>query len=240
MRWSTCGAGETITLPDAGDSRRCGPHPPRQLPALACARMRVEGGVEAYLPAWPADPVRLRAGPYPLADYQTVFAREPGSAEMPSAGRPFTTELVTRLVAQGVGFAPIVLHTGVSSQEAGEPPQPERFAVPEPTARQVNMTRAGGWRIVAVGTTATRALESAADAGSVVHGRGWTDLVLGPHRPAVVVDGLITGWHAPGASHLELLKRSPAPGWSGAPTQRPCDALPVARVRRQPARPLLR
>jgi S-adenosylmethionine:tRNA ribosyltransferase-isomerase len=167
----------------------------------------VDGGVPAYL-ARHGRPIRyayLRM-PVPLADYQTVFAREPGSAEMPSAGRPFTTELVTDLVTRGIGIVPITLHTGVSSQDAGEPPQPERYAVPETTARAVNMTRAGGSRVVAVGTTATRALESAADRAGAVAGRaGWTDLVLGPDRPPLVVSGLITGWHAPGASHLDLL-----------------------------------
>ena len=143
---------------------------------------------------------------FPLADYQTVFAREPGSAEMPSAGRPFTAELVTDLVTRGIGVAPITLHTGVSSQDPGEPPQPERYAVPEATARAVNMTRAAGGRVVAVGTTVTRALESAADGRGVIRGRaGWTDLVLGPARPARAVSGLVTGWHAPGASHLDLL-----------------------------------
>jgi S-adenosylmethionine:tRNA ribosyltransferase-isomerase len=106
-----------------------------------------------------------------------------------------------------VVIAPITLHTGVSSQDAGEPPQPERFAVPEATARLVNLTRAWGGRVVAVGTTVTRALETAADERGVVRERrGWTDLVLGPDRPARVVSGLVTGWHAPGASHLELLQ----------------------------------
>jgi S-adenosylmethionine:tRNA ribosyltransferase-isomerase len=144
---------------------------------------------------------------WPLAAYQTVFAREPGSAEMPSAARPFTTELVTSLVSAGVVVAPITLHTGVSSLEEGEEPLPERFAVPAATARLVNLARAHGGRVVAVGTTVTRALESAADQhGAVVPSAGWTDLVLGPHRPARVVTGLVTGWHAPGASHLLLLE----------------------------------
>lgn len=139
--------------------------------------------------------------------YRTVFGIEPGSAEMPSAGRPFTDALVTELVAGGVGLAPITLHTGVSSPETGEPPSPERFAVPEPTARLVNATHAAGGRVVAVGTTVTRALESATAATGLVRARaGWTDLVLDGDRPARAVDGLITGWHAPGASHLHLLE----------------------------------
>jgi S-adenosylmethionine:tRNA ribosyltransferase-isomerase len=126
---------------------------------------------------------------------------------MPSAGRPFTTDLVTALVAGGVAIAPISLHTGVSSLEAGEPPVAERYLVPPATARLVNLTRRSGGRVIAVGTTVTRALETVADyRGEVNAGAGWTDLVLGPGRPARVVDGLVTGWHAPGASHLLLLE----------------------------------
>jgi S-adenosylmethionine:tRNA ribosyltransferase-isomerase len=142
------------------------------------------------------------------ADYYcTVFGTRPGSAEMPSAGRPFTHRMVTDLVTSGVTVAPITLHTGVSSPEVGEPPSPERFAVPATTARLVNATRAVGGRLIAVGTTATRALETVADeAGRVGPGAGWTNLVLGPRRPVRVVDGLVTGWHAPGASHLDLLE----------------------------------
>ncbi|WP_067711035.1 S-adenosylmethionine:tRNA ribosyltransferase-isomerase [Nocardia yamanashiensis] len=151
--------------------------------------------------------------------YRTVFGLRPGSAEMPSAGRPFTEALVTELVAGGVGLAPITLHTGVSSPEAGEPPSPERFEVPEMTARLVNATHAAGGRVVAVGTTVTRALESATDAdGSVRAAAGWTDLVLDGCRPARAVDGLITGWHAPGASHLHLLESV-----AGAGTVRAAD-----------------
>lgn len=144
---------------------------------------------------------------WPLADYQTVFAREPGSAEMPSAGRPFTTQVVTDLVARGVQVASLVLHTGVSSPEVGEPPRAERYRVPESTADLVNATRRRGGRVVAVGTTVTRALETVAlPDGTVRAGSGWTDLVLGTDRPARAVTGLITGWHEPGASHVHLLE----------------------------------
>jgi S-adenosylmethionine:tRNA ribosyltransferase-isomerase len=199
--------GEEITLPDGVQLRVGEPHPPGQL-RLWRAGVAVEGGMFAYLQRH-GRPIRYGyvPQPHPITDYQTVFAREPGSAEMPSAGRPFTDRMVTDLVTAGVVIAPITLHTGVSSQDAGEPPQPERFAVPEATARLVNLTRAWGGRVVAVGTTVTRALETAADERGVVRERrGWTDLVLGPDRPARVVSGLVTGWHAPGASHLELLQ----------------------------------
>jgi S-adenosylmethionine:tRNA ribosyltransferase-isomerase len=145
-------------------------------------------------------------GRYPLTAYQPVFARDPGSAEMPSAARPFTDRLVTELVTRGVTLAPITLHTGVSSQDRGEPPLPERFVVPPVTARLVGSARDAGRRVVAVGTTVVRALESAVDPRGTVRPRaGWTDLVLGPDRPARVVTGLVTGWHAPEASHLDLL-----------------------------------
>jgi len=143
----------------------------------------------------------------PLEDYQTVFATVPGSAEMPSAGRPFPADVVARLVARGIGVAPVTLHTGVSSQEAGEAPQPERYDVPEMTARLVNATRAAGGRVIAVGTTVTRALESSVDGrGSSVPGHGWTERVVTPDDPPRVVDGLITGWHDPMASHLLLVE----------------------------------
>jgi S-adenosylmethionine:tRNA ribosyltransferase-isomerase len=146
-------------------------------------------------------------GRHALSSYQTVFGTDPGSAEMASAGRPFTDALVTSLITRGVVLAPVTLHTGVSSPEQGEPPLPEPWSVPEVTARLVNATRASGGRVIAVGTTVTRALETASvTGGSVEAGAGWTDLVLGPARPARVVDGLVTGWHAPGASHLDLLQ----------------------------------
>jgi S-adenosylmethionine:tRNA ribosyltransferase-isomerase len=145
--------------------------------------------------------------PVPLADVQTVYADEPGSAEMPSAGRPFTERLLTRLMMRGVVVAPLTLHTSVSSQEKHEFPVPERYRVPEPTARLVNATRAAGGRVVAVGTTVVRALETVSDTGGTVHvGQGWTDLVIGPGRDVRAVDGLISGLHEPEASHLLLLE----------------------------------
>jgi S-adenosylmethionine:tRNA ribosyltransferase-isomerase len=142
-----------------------------------------------------------------LEDHQTVYAGPPGSAEMVSAGRPFSEQLVTRLVTRGVTVAPLVLHTGVSSPDKHEPPVPERYEVPPDTARLVNSARKAGRRVVAVGTTVVRALETAARPdGEVVAARGWTDLVLDGDHPACVVDGLVTGLHEPQASHLTLLQ----------------------------------
>lgn len=147
----------------------------------------------------------------PPAAYQTVFGvGSPdggGSAEMPSAARPFTPSLVARLVSRGVQIAPVVLHTGVASAEAYEPPCPERFEVPPSTAWQVNAARAGGGRVVAVGTTAVRALETAAGAdGRIRAASGWTELVVTPERGVRAVDGLLTGLHEPQASHLLMLE----------------------------------
>ena len=213
--------GEVITLPGGGSVTLLQPYPdPAATRIWEAAVTTGHGPVHGYL-ARHGQPIRYSyvPGRWPLTAYQTVFAHSPGSAEMPSAGRPFTTDLVTRLIAAGVVLAPITLHTGVASLEAGEAPLPEWFEVPQPTADLVNLARAAGRRVIAVGTTCTRALESAVAgsggqpgamdgpvAGTVTARSGWTSLVLGPEHPARVVTGLITGWHEAGASHLELLE----------------------------------
>lgn len=143
---------------------------------------------------------------WPLSCYQTIFAHEPGSAEMPSAGRAFTHEMVTDLVSRGIRFAPLLLHTGVASQEHYEPPYPEYFRVSAATASIVNYTRARGGRVIGVGTTAVRAIESATgDDGVVTAAEGWTDLVISPERGVRVVDGILSGLHEPEASHMHML-----------------------------------
>jgi S-adenosylmethionine:tRNA ribosyltransferase-isomerase len=144
---------------------------------------------------------------WPLSAYQNVYATEPGSAEMPSAGRPFTAEVITRLVAKGVGITPLVLHTGVASLEADELPYPERVRVPAITAQRLNAAHGAGRQVIAVGTTVARAIETAADERGIVHAYdGWTDLVVTPERGVRAVDGLLTGWHEPEASHLLMLE----------------------------------
>lgn len=144
---------------------------------------------------------------WPLSAYQTVFSTTAGSAEMPSASRPFTDAVVASLVRRGVAMARLSLDTGVSSLEGHERPYAERFDLPSETAAAINATRAEGHRVVAVGTTVVRALESAVDdAGRVHPAHGWTETVITPDEPVRSVDGLVTGWHEPGASHLAMLE----------------------------------
>jgi S-adenosylmethionine:tRNA ribosyltransferase-isomerase len=147
-------------------------------------------------------------GQWPLEMYQTVYAAQPGSAEMPSAGRAFTPDVLERLAHHGVQFVTLTLHTGVASLEGHEKPYAEEYRVPELTARAVRSARADGRRVVAVGTTVVRALESAADQGDgeVIASHAWTDLVITPERGVRVVDSLLTGFHEPKASHLAMLE----------------------------------
>jgi S-adenosylmethionine:tRNA ribosyltransferase-isomerase len=189
------GASAELLAPYLGSSR------------LSVARLSLDVPVYEYL-ARHGRPIRYRHSPdaLPIGGYQTVFARDPGSAEMPSAARPFSAELVTDLVARGVLLAPITLHCGVSSLEAGESPYPERYRVPAETARLVNAVRAWGGRAIAVGTTVVRALETAAEDGAVSPGAGLTNLLVTPRRGVHVVDGLLTGWHEPESSHVQVLE----------------------------------
>jgi S-adenosylmethionine:tRNA ribosyltransferase-isomerase len=215
--WLDADPGTAVHLPDGGRAEL-------RLPALAAAR---PGGpvrlwiAAVELPA-PLLPYLARHGrpiryayvpdPWPISSYQTVFAEVPGSAEMPSAARPFSTEVITRLVSRGVSIAPFVLHCGVSSREQHEAPSAEWYRVPPTTAAQVNAARQAGGRVFAVGTTAVRALETVTDPVGVVHpGEGWTELVVTPDRVIRAVDGLLTGWHEPGASHLAMLEAVAGP-----------------------------
>ncbi|MCW2794874.1 S-adenosylmethionine:tRNA ribosyltransferase-isomerase [Nocardioides sp.] len=205
--------GEVLRLPGGVRLRVDAPSPPGQSRLWRAVALPAVDRVE-YLRAH-GRPIRYDYlnGEWPLSDLQNVYATVPGSAEMPSAGRPLSRELLVELMAGGVVVAPIVLHTGVASQEAPEPPQPEWFSVPDPTARLVELARSHGGRVVAVGTTVTRALESAVQPGSgrLVGLSGWTSLVLGVEHPARVVTGLLTGLHEPQASHLHLLESVAGP-----------------------------
>lgn len=212
-RWLSAQPGERFILPEGGLAQLLAPY--------TSHRGQPGGGVRLWvavldLPMPVLDyldrvgrPIRYSYVPdsWDIAYYQTVYATTPGSAEMPSAGRAFTPELITALMARGVQFAPLVLHTGVASLEESEPPYEERYSVPAPTAALVTAARRAGRRIIAVGTTVVRALETVTDEDGVTHpGMGWTDVVISPKRGARAVDGLITGFHEPRASHLAMLE----------------------------------
>jgi len=203
--------GELLVLPDGGTARLVAPYGASRSDGgvrLWVATLRVPGALHDYLMRV-GQPIRYGYVPrsWPLSAYQTMFATEPGSAEMPSAGRPFTPRVLDALARRGVRVVPIVLHTGVSSLEDHEPPYAERFRVSAAAARAVNETRAAGGRIVAVGTTPARALETVATSdGFIEPGEGWTDLVIGAGRELRTVDALLTGLHEPRASHLALLE----------------------------------
>ena len=144
---------------------------------------------------------------WPISYYQSVYATEVGSAEMPSAGRAFTPELITKLVAHGVQVAPLLLHTGVASLEKQEPPYEEFYRVPPETARLVNAARAANKRVIAIGTTVVRALETVTDKAGAAHpGEGWTDLIITPQRGMYAINAMLTGLHEPLATHLAMLE----------------------------------
>src|SRR6266487_1572297 len=144
---------------------------------------------------------------WPLSYYQTVFATEMGSAEMPSAGRAFTPELLTRLIASGIQITPLLLHTGVASIEHKEPVYEEYYRVPEPTAHLINAAHLAHQRVIAVGTTVVRALETVTEFSGVTHpGEGWTDILITPQRGIRSVNGLLTGLHEPLSTHLAMLE----------------------------------
>ena len=172
------------------------------------ARLAGTGDIIEYLHRW-GKPISYKhvLQEWPIETYQTVYAFQAGSAEMPSAGRPFTRALLNRLDERGIRTSCIVLHTGVSSPERDEPPYEEQFRVPADTVDRIVRTRAQGGRVIAVGTTVVRALESATDEkGDVAPTMGWTDLLITPKRGLRVVDGMITGFHEPRSTHLALLE----------------------------------
>jgi S-adenosylmethionine:tRNA ribosyltransferase-isomerase len=199
-------AGERAELADGGSATFLAPVDAAHT-RLWYTTLAIPEPLEAFLARHGA-PIRYRYVPdaLPLGDYQTIFARVPGSAEMPSAGRPFSRRSLDDVRESRVAVATVTLHTGVSSPERHERPYREWFDVPAPAAAAVNATRARGGRVVAVGTTVVRALESAVRGGEATAASGWTDLIVTPERGVAVVDGLLTGFHEPEASHLDLLR----------------------------------
>jgi S-adenosylmethionine:tRNA ribosyltransferase-isomerase len=204
-------AGETVRLPEGATATLHTPYasgPTGSGVRLWISTLEMPSPLDEYLDRH-GFPIRygyVRES-WPVSYYQTVYATETGSAEMPSAGRAFTPELITRLISRGVQFAPLTLHTGVASLEDDEPPYEEFYRVPPDTARLVNTARAAGRRVVAVGTTAVRALETVTDDAGATHpGEGWTRLVVTPERPVRSVSAMLTGLHEPRSSHLAMLE----------------------------------
>jgi S-adenosylmethionine:tRNA ribosyltransferase-isomerase len=205
---------------------------PRRVAACAGEVLSLAGGASATLLAPYADSQRLWVatfssdarelmrsygrpitypyvrGRWPIEMYQTVYAGPAGSAEMPSAGRAFSPDVLERLAHRGIGFVTLTLHTGVASLELHERPYAEEYWVPEVTAAAVRRAWSEGRRVIAVGTTVVRALESAVDVGSgeVVASHAWTELMITPERGVAVVDSLLTGFHEPKATHLAMLE----------------------------------
>ncbi len=196
-------AGERLQLPGGAEatlhmpylhSHGDGPH------RLWIATLNLPRPLPAYLEqhGFPIRYSYVKEG-WPLAYYQNVYSTEKGSAEMPSAGRAFTPELITQLVARGVQV--------VASLESHEPPYEEFYRVPLETARLVNAARANRKRVIAVGTTVVRSLETVTDEEGTAHpGEGWTKLVITPQRGLRAVNAMITGLHEPCATHLSMLE----------------------------------
>ena len=205
--------GEVAALPGGGRVEFIAPH--RDSVRLWEARIEAPDGMDAYLVRH-GRPIKYSYvdGEWPIEMYQTVYAGAKRSAEMPSAGRAFSPRVLDALAQKGIGMAAITLHTGVASLEAHEAPYEEWFSVSAVAARQVNATRARGGRVIAVGTTVIRALESAVEVWTAGGGcatrvqptRGWTELIITPERGVRTVDGLLTGFHEPKATHLAMLE----------------------------------
>jgi S-adenosylmethionine:tRNA ribosyltransferase-isomerase len=152
------------------------------------------------------------AGPLALFHVQTAYAARPWAAEAPSAGLALTWGLLLALRARGIEVARVTHAAGLSSTGDAtldaQLPRPERYAIPVETVALIEAARAAGHRVVAVGTTVTRALEGAAAANDerLLAGEGTTKLRLDATQPLRVVDGILTGIHEPGGSHFRLLE----------------------------------
>ena len=206
-------AGETLRLPDSAEVAL---HAPYQRTDGSFSRLWLAtlhlphkpSALVSYLEQYgfPSRYSYVKEG-WPNSYYQTVYATEMGSAEMPSAGRAFTADLITQLTARGIHIAPLLLHTGVASLESHEPPYEEYYRISSETARMVNAAHSAGKRVIAVGTTVVRALETVTDSDGITHpGEGWTSLVITPQRGMRAANAMLTGLHEPKATHLAMLE----------------------------------
>jgi S-adenosylmethionine:tRNA ribosyltransferase-isomerase len=210
------GAGARLLLPEGLVATVAHQHPGEPLQEITFSR----GGWALYDTIYRiGQPVRYEYlhEPWDLDYYQTVFASVPGSVEMPSAGRPFTWQMLFGLKQRGVGIAYLSLHAGLSyflDENWPMDPRytPEEYHIPAETVRAIGQAKESGGRVIAVGTTVVRALESATQGGALLaSGRGWADIFIDQQSPLQVVDGLLTGLHEPEASHLDLLSAFMAP-----------------------------
>ena len=201
-------AGQSVAMPAGGKVVLLAPYASHPAGVrLWVAKVDVPRRLHTYL-AEHGRPIRYGyvQGDWPIAAYQNVYVTEPGSAEMPSAGRPFTAQMVTRLVAAGIGVSPIVLHTGVASLEASEPPYPEYYRVSASTASRINQTRYHGGRSSPWGRRWCEHWRRSWTNRAGAPGRRLDRHRLTPDRTVRALDGLLTGWHEPEASHLAMLE----------------------------------
>ena len=198
--------GEELTLPHDGSVVMIAPVEPER-PRLWYGWFQLPKPMHEYL-ASAGEPIRYGyvKERFPLTDYLTIFAREPGSSEMPSAGRPFTRRVLRALRERGIQRTAITLHCGVASFETPELPAAERFIVRSDAADAINLARRDGRRVIATGTTVVRALETAVLDGRIVAASGWTDLVIGAEHRIRAVDTLLSGFHQEGATHRWMLR----------------------------------
>lgn len=145
--------------------------------------------------------------------YQTVYAKYDGSAAAPTAGLHFTKELLQEIRDMGVSIAEVTLHVGLGTfrpvkvdDVLDHHMHSEFFQISEEAADLINTTRKNGGRIISVGTTSTRTLESAAEADGTLHAKsGWTDIFIYPGYQFKVIDGLITNFHLPESTLVMLV-----------------------------------
>ena len=148
-----------------------------------------------------------------LTRYQTVYAREPGSVAAPTAGLHFTPELLQRIDEKGVTIVPVLLHVGLGTfrpvtveQVEDHLMHQEYYSITKEAADAIHRAKANGGKVVAVGTTSIRCLESAADeTGDVKAGSGWTNIFIYPGYCFKVIDAIVTNFHLPCSTLLMLV-----------------------------------